>query len=415
MASDMAGFPTLTKDASPPVLQPSAEEQARAQEQTRAIVQDFHNRLNTLILEGVSDVHFIGGDAVWPVQFGRPVKSVQTVSNQDILGWAEIFGHARGGANALINSPKGSLEAMAIVGRRRLRMAFRRQITGFGLTLRVVPEEPPRLSDALFMDNPVPEALKQLALTAPAGLILACGPTGSGKSTMLAALLAEVNHLQHKHIYTIEDPIEFVHKTEMSIITQREVGIHTESFVQALRDSMRSRPNIILVGELLDLETIRVAIEAANKGHLVFATSHAASAEEAVSSIVAKFPGDEQNHVATSFSQVLRAAVVQRLVPTVSKRLVPARELLLNTTPIATKIRDTNFTSISQALAPTEGMWRVEKDLAALWAQDLIDRDTALANCNDTKMMEQELEYARKNKAEVAKAAHWAGRTGLNG
>jgi twitching motility protein PilT len=378
-------------------------------EQTRQIVQTFHNHLNSTILEGVSDVHFVGGDVAWPVQFGRPLRSVVQVSNNDVLAWAEVFAKTRGGANALIQQEKGSLEAMAIVGKRRLRMAFRRQITGFGLTLRVVPEIPPRLTDALFMDNPVPPALVDLSLNAPAGLILACGPTGSGKSTMLAALLAEVNNQQHKHIYTIEDPIEFVHKTEMSILTQREVGIHTESFVQALRDSMRSRPNIILVGELLDLETIRVAIEAGNKGHLVFATSHAASAEEAVSSLVSKFPGDEQNHIATSLSQVLRAAVVQRLVPTVTKRLVPARELLLNTTAVASKIRGSDFTSITQRMNPTEGMFRIERDLATLWAQGKIDEDAALANCNDREEMEKQLQYAKTHRDELAAAQHWAG------
>ena len=366
--------------------------------------------LRQLAMEGVSDVHFIGGGVAWMVRFGRPVKTTLDVPNEVVVAWAEAFAGHRGGGRELLDGPSGNLEVMSVVGpvgaRLRLRMAFRRQATGVALTVRIVPEKPPRLTDAVFHRGPVPQALVDLALHSPAGLILFCGPTGSGKTTVTAALLAEVNNTQNKHIYTIEDPIEFIHESTMSVITQREIGVHADSFAGALRAAMRARPDIILIGELLDLDTVRVAVEAANKGHLVFATSHASSAEEAVSSLVSQFPGSEQNQVATALSQALKAVMVQRLVPAVDGQLVPARELLLNSVPVAAKIRGMTFSAISQALRPTDGMWAFEDDLAMLWAQGQIDEATAFSFCNSFEEMTRKLDYARGHREETASGAN---------
>lgn len=371
-----------------------------------AAKQRFTQILTHLLRPGVSDIHFEGSRFAWPVLFGVPARSEVPVTDGDIYSWAEAFGQARGGGRALLGGVSGTVECMGVVavqGRTvRLRMTFRRQEQGLGLSVRIVPEKPPRLTDAVFQDNPIPDALVAITLNAPAGLILFCGPTGSGKTTMNAALLAEVNATQHKHIYTVEDPIEFVHTSDHSVVSQREIGQHADTFPHALKTSLRSRPNIILVGELLDLETVRVAIEAANKGHLVFATSHASSASEAVSSLVSQFPGGEQNQVATALSQALRAVVVQRLVPTKDKRVVPAREMLLNSVAIAAKIRDANYSSLSQMLKLTDGMWTFEDDLAALWAQGRIDEGTARRYCNDQDSLDQKLEYAKRNREEVA-------------
>ncbi|MGW8431196.1 type IV pilus twitching motility protein PilT [Curtobacterium citreum] len=373
---------------------------------TAAARQRFTQMLSHLLQPGVSDIHYEGSRVAWPVVFGVPTKSNVTVSDGDIYAWAEAFGQNRGGGRALIEGAAGTLECMGVVAIRerkiRLRMTFRRQEQGLGLSVRIVPEKPPRLTDPVFRDNPIPDALVSLTLNAPAGLILFCGPTGSGKTTMNAALLAEVNATQQKHIYTVEDPIEFVHTSDMSVVSQREIGQHADTFPRALKTSLRSRPNIILVGELLDLETVRVAIEAANKGHLVFATSHASSASEAISSLVSQFPGGEQNQVATALSQALRAVVVQRLVRTKDRRVVPAREMLLNSVAIAAKIRDANYSALTQMLKLTDGMWTFEDDLAALWAQGRIDEATARQFCNDRESLDQKLSYASRNIEEVA-------------
>ncbi len=364
-----------------------------------AVRRSFEQILRHLTADGVSDVHFEGNRVAWTVKYGRTIKSTVKVSDTDVLVWADLFGAARGGGSELLHGVAGTVEAMAVIGpvgaQLRLRMTFRRQVQGLGLTLRIVPEVPPRITDAIFHDNPIPEALVGITLSAPAGLILFCGRTGSGKTTMNAALLAEVNNTQQKHIYTVEDPIEFVHTSDMSLVTQREIGTHADTFPHALRTSLRSRPNIILVGELLDLETVRVAIEAANKGHLVFATSHASSVEEAVSSLVSQFPGSEQNQVATALSQALKAIVVQRLVPTVDERLVPAREFMINNVAISSKIRDMQFTALTQALKPTDGMWTFEDDLTRLCVQGKITETAAYKECNDRRSLEGKLNFAR--------------------
>jgi len=376
----------------------------------------FQEVLHVLATPGVSDIHFEGSRVAWPVVFGNPHPSNIAITNGDIYAWAEVFGQSKGGGAALLRGDTGTIECMGVVeihGRKvRLRMTFRRQEQGLGLSLRIVPESPPRLTDAVFNDNPIPSALVTITLNSPAGLILFCGPTGSGKTTMNAALLAEVNATQSKHIYTVEDPIEFVHTSDKSLITQREIGQHADTFPHALKTSLRSRPNIILVGELLDLETVRVAIEAANKGHLVFATSHASSAAEAVSSLVSQFPGGEQNQVATALSQALRAIVVQRLVPMRNGHVVPARELLISNVAIASKIRDAQYSSLTQMLKLTDGMWTFEDDLATLWARDLITEATARQFCNDLDNLNAKLDYARKNKGQVAVQGNRGARRG---
>ena len=397
--------PVFTPSATPP--ETSRDSAERRAPDVDATTREFDAIIRGFATDGVSDIHFVGDDFAWPVKFGRPVKSNVSTPNNKILDWADVFAERRGGGAELEHGEQGSVETMAVIGpvgaQMRLRMTFRRQISGYGLTVRVVPEKPPRLNDAVFHENPVPPALVDLTLNSPAGLILFCGPTGSGKTTMNAGLLAEVNETQNRHIYTVEDPIEFVHASKMSMVTQREIGAHAHDFASALRTSLRSRPDVILVGELLDLETVRVAIEAANKGHLVFATSHASSAAEAVSSLVSQFPGAEQNQIATALSQALTAVVVQRLVPTLSNRLVPARELLLNTISISAKIRDGQYSALTQTLKLREGMYPFEDDLAMLWARGLISVEMAYKYTNDRKELAEKLRYAEENKDVVAR------------
>jgi len=363
----------------------------------------------------ISDIHFVGDANAWVVRAGVLEQTDVFVKNAELQIWADLLAAGRGGAHELLRGEAGALNAGAEVtlpdmGKTRLRVIFRRQLNGTGVTIRLIPASPPRLADDIFARNPIPAIVIETALRANAGIMLFCGPTGSGKTMMMSALLAEVNHTQPKHIYTIEDPIEFVHRPVESLITQREVGDHTDSFASALKASMRSKPDIILVGELLDLQTVRVAIEAANKGHLVMTTTHASSAEEALSSLVGQFPGNEQEQVALLLSQALRTVVVQRLVPlnAQSAGVVPVREVLVSNTAIAANVRTQEFRQITGNLKLTSGMFTLEDDLATLVAMGQITEETARSVALRDKEMSHRLDFIAQNPEQRAKfASRW--------
>lgn len=182
------------------------------------------------------------------------------------------------------------------------------------------------------------------------GLVLVTGVTGSGKSTTLAALINEINWSQRKHIITIEDPIEFVHKDRKCIVNQRSVGQDTLSFANALRASLREDPDIILVGEMRDLETMEIALHAADTGHLVFSTLHTLDAKETINRIISTFPTNEQNRIRFTLSAVLQGVISQRLIPTVDSKRVAALEVLLRTSRIDQLIKESRDDEIVDAM-----------------------------------------------------------------
>lgn len=201
-------------------------------------------------------------------------------------------------------------------------------------SFRIIPEDIPSLDD---LDSPkiFKEFLKQ-----EKGLILVTGPTGSGKSTTLAAMIKEINQTEHKHIITIEDPIEFNHKHIKSIVSQRNVGDDTKSFATALKYAMREDPDVILVGEMRDTETIRAALVAAETGHLVLGTIHTNSAPQTINRIINVFPSEEQAIIRTQLSMSLNAVIAKTLIPMINGGRVAAYEILINTPAIANLIRE---------------------------------------------------------------------------
>ena len=290
-----------------------------------------------------SDVQFVGGDQVWVHENAAEHRTGMAMTDALLLQWADAFGAERGGARELHKGKAGTLEvALDIIGI-RLRMTWRRQHGKggrFALNVRLLPSEPPSLSGPRFKENPVPQALIDMVLNNTDGLILFEGPTGSGKSTMQAGLVDLVNKTQARHIYTLEDPIEFVHESAKSLVSQREIHTDVDSFFQGLQTAKRSKPGIILLGELRDSVTKRAALESAGEGHLVLATSHASAVPEAISTFIGAFPSDEQNDVAQRMSVSLRGVIVQQLIPAVSGRVVPVREMLTVNNVIASKLAD---------------------------------------------------------------------------
>ncbi len=226
-----------------------------------------------------------------------------------------------------------------------------------------------------------PKIFGDLALK-PRGLVLVTGPTGSGKSTTLAAMVDHVNENEYAHILTIEDPIEFVHESKKGLINQREVGPHTQSFSAALRSALREDPDVVLVGELRDLETIRLALTAAETGHLVFGTLHTVSAPKTVDRIIDVFPGDEKEMVRAMLSESLQAVISQTLVKTKDNNgRVAAHEIMLGTPAIRNLIREAKVAQMYSAIqtGSSQGMQTLDASLMELVKRNRITMSAARA------------------------------------
>jgi twitching motility protein PilT len=227
----------------------------------------------------------------------------------------------------------------------------------------------------------IPEEVVALC-TKPHGLVLVTGPTGSGKSTTLASLIDHINRTRACTILTIEDPIEFVHRSKKALVRQREVGRDTRSFQEAIKHALRQDPDVILVGEMRDLETIEAAITLAETGHLVFATLHTPNAPGALERIIQVFPAAQHNQIQTQLSLALRGVIAQRLVPVKSgDGRVAAFEVLLDDTSIRSNIREGNTSQLIQYMTPAKGMGTMERSLAKLVRGGIITEDVAVAYC----------------------------------
>jgi len=260
-----------------------------------------------------------------------------------------------------------------VPGVARFRVNAFNQNRGAGAVFRTVPTKVQSM-DELGMG----EVFRKMT-DAPRGLVLVTGPTGSGKSTTLAAMIDYLNSHRHHHILTIEDPIEFVHESRKCLINQREVHRDTRSFATALRSALREDPDVILVGEMRDLETIRLALTAAETGHLVFGTLHTTSAAKTIDRVVDVFPGDEKSMVRSMLSESLLAVVSQVLVKKVGGGRIAAHEIMLGTSAIRSLIREDKVAQIYSAIQSggALGMQTLDMSLKGLVARGLISRDHA--------------------------------------
>jgi twitching motility protein PilT len=258
----------------------------------------------------------------------------------------------------------------------RFRVNVHRQRGSLGAVFRSVPIDPPTL-DALNM----PKVLKRL-VAKPRGLVLVTGPTGSGKSTTLAAMIREVNVARRCHIVTIEDPIEFLHRNERSIIIQREVGSDTKSFAAALRHVLRQDPDVILIGEMRDLETISTAVTAAETGHLVLATLHTTSAAQTIDRIVDVFPPHQQEQIRVQLSTVLEGVISQTLLPlSDGKGRICAQEIMVASSAVRNLIREGKSHQIQSVIQSggAEGMQTLDQALKDLVLSAKVTPQVALA------------------------------------
>jgi len=339
--------------------------------------------LSDAVAQGASDVHI---HAQAPVRFriaGRMCDQGDTAlaaEEAESLVLAALSEPQRA-----ILCRQGELDlCLSVPGVGRFRTNVYRQQRGFDAVLRSIPAEPPTLEEL-----GLPNSLAKFT-NYHQGMVLLTGPAGCGKSSTMAALVNLINEERDEHILTIEDPIEYVHVSKRCLVNQRHAGSHTASFARALRGALREDPDVIVIGELRDLETISLAMTAAETGHFVLATLHTNNAVRTVNRMIGAFPSNEQEQVRTMLSESLRAVVSQRLVPRKDgSTRVPALEILVNNKAIGNLIRDQKTVQIRSALqtGAREGMCLLEQSLNELVRSGTIDKQVALRMAEDKKLI----------------------------
>lgn len=332
--------------------------------------------LKEMIQQHASDLHITAGAQPFLRVHGNmvPLNHYKTLSNQDTQGLIfEILSEKQ--KRKFVDNWELDF-AYSIEGIARFRGNIFMQRKGLGAVFRQIPDKIKTVEEL-----GLPKSMLDL-INCDRGLVLVTGPTGSGKSTTLASLIHHLNTNHDYHIVTIEDPIEFVHKNARSLINQREIGTHTKSFSNALESALREDPDVILVGELRDLETISLALTAAETGHLVFATLHTNSAAKTVDRIIDVFPSGQQQQIRIMLAESLRGVIAQNLFRKVDGAgRVAAYEILRNTKAIANLIREGKTHQVPSSIqtGARNGMILFEKSIDELLKKGLISKADAMA------------------------------------
>ena len=277
--------------------------------------------------------------------------------------------------------------SFSIPGLSRFRVSAFRQRGSLSAVIRVIRFQLPD-----YRQLNIPDAVMELGDNRQ-GMVLVVGPAGSGKSTTLACLVDRINKTQKRHIITLEDPLEFLHSHNLSVVTQREIGVDTQSYVKGLRAALRQSPDIILLGEMRDYETIEVAMTAAETGHLIFSTLHTIGAANTIERIIDVFPANQQRQIAVQLAMVLKAVVSQQLVPSVDGGVVPAFELMPMTPAIRTMIRDGKTHQIDGVLQASsqKNCFSMDASLLQLYRQNRITRETALTYSPNPELLSKKI------------------------
>jgi twitching motility protein PilT len=332
-----------------------------------------------------SDLHFLAGDPARVRQYGelKPLSDQPLTAEMVKTALYEIMPRL---SVERFESKDGTDFAYSLPGRARFRVNVMRQLNGMGAVFRAIPSKA-KTAEELKL----PEAVMNMCRINN-GLILVTGKTGSGKSTTLAAMIDDINTREKGHILTIEDPIEFVHVRKSCLISQREIGVHSASFSAALHSALREDPDVILVGELRDLETMSIAVTAAEMGILVMGTLHTNGAAATVDRLVNAFPADKQPHVRTMLSTSLRGVVSQQLIQKADKKgRVAALEILVNTPAISNLIRQGKMDQLENGMqtGSAAGMRLMDAAIQGLLDQRVISGKEAYKKAINKSRFEQ--------------------------
>ena len=352
--------------------------------------------LKNLVHNGGSDLHLKSGSVIRLRIAGDLLKlGDKMITHEELDGIAQAILTEKQYKELTTNK---ELDCTYILDEdNRFRVNFFYQLNGLSSVMRIIPVKILTLAELQL-----PAVITELS-DMHRGLVLVTGVTGSGKSTTLAAMLNHINSTKKKHIITVEDPVEFVHQDKESLISQRGVGQDTHSFANALKGALREDPDIILVGEMRDLETIEIALHAANTGHLVFSTLHTLDAKETINRVIGMFPKEEQNRIRVTLASVLSGVICQRLVKTVDGKRAAALEVMIQTPRIVDLIaqnRDSELLDTIEEGKEIYGSQSFDQALLSLYSDKKISKEVVFEHATNASDMKLKLDGVDSTKKE---------------
>ena len=353
---------------------------------------DARSILQTAVQQNASDIFLVPGTAYSLKVNGRvEIHSEEKLKPDEIVELIrQIYEMAGNRSMAKAEETGDDDFSFSIAGLSRFRVNVFKQRGTMGAVIRVVSFDIPS-----YTELHIPDVIMDVA-DLQAGLVLVTGPAGSGKSTTLSCIIDKINNTRNAHIITIEDPIEYLHHHNKSIVTQREIATDTDSYVMALRAALRQAPDVILLGELRDFETIRTAMTAAETGHLVISTLHTVGAANTIDRIIDAFPPNQQHQIRVQLSMILQAVISQQLVPTVDGGILPAYEIMFANSALRNMIRETKVHQIDTLIysSQEEGMKAMDSSLLELFKAGKITKETALYYSTNPDTLEKRMARA---------------------
>lgn len=353
---------------------------------------DIQNILKAAVEKNAADIFIIAGQPVTIKVYNQllPLNEDKIFPDTCFELISQIYQLANNRDQKQLKDKGDDDFSFSLSGLSRFRVSTYKQRGSYAAVIRVISFDLPNPEDI-----GIPDDIIKLA-NIKKGLILVTGPAGTGKSTTQACMIDYINHTQSKHIITLEDPIEHLHRHHKSIVSQREISIDSESYISALRAALRQAPDVILLGEMRDYETINVALTAAETGHTVISTLHTLGAAKTIDRIIDVFPANQQHQIALQLSMTLETVISQQLVPAIDGKLIPVFEVMIATPAIRNLIRENKTHQIDGIIAPSaqNHMISMDNSLLELFKQGKITKDTTLLYSTNQELMKRKLNIA---------------------